>query len=54
MVTAQSNTPVSTDVTGDFWTSGRERESRGEERWYADQEIQAGTDHGVVAPGLKW
>ncbi len=32
------------DVTGVFCTSGSERESTLEERWYADKTIQAGAD----------
>src|SRR5215469_18945331 len=32
------------DVTGDFSTSGRDRGSRAGGRWYAKQEVQAGTD----------
>jgi len=37
------------DVTGDFCTSGNERESTEEDRWYADQEVQAGTDRNAAA-----
>jgi hypothetical protein len=33
-----------TEVTGDFCTSGSEREITLKERWYANQEIQAGAD----------
>jgi hypothetical protein len=32
------------DLTGIFCTSGSEREFTQEERWYADEEIQAGAD----------
>ena len=33
-----------TDVTGDFCTSGSEREFTLEGSWYANEEAQAGTD----------
>jgi hypothetical protein len=39
------------DVTGVFCTSGSEREFTLEGSWYADEEIQAGTDRDVVAAG---
>jgi hypothetical protein len=39
------------DVTGGFCTSGSEREFTLEGSWYADEEIQAGTDRDVVAAG---
>lgn len=37
------------DVTGDFCTSGNERESTKEDRWYVDQEVQTGTDRNAAA-----
>jgi len=33
-----------TDLTGGFCTSGSEREFTREDRWYADEEVQAGAD----------
>src|SRR6202522_88507 len=39
------------DLTGVFCTSGSEREFTLEGSWYADEEIQAGTDRDVVAAG---
>jgi hypothetical protein len=36
------------DVTGVFCTSGSEREFTLKERWYANQEIQAGVDCGAA------
>ncbi len=48
---ADRSSTCGTDVTGDFCISGSERESHAKERWYANETIQAGTDHGVVAPG---
>jgi hypothetical protein len=36
------------DVTGVFCTSGSEREFALEERWYADEEIQAGADRNAA------
>jgi hypothetical protein len=42
---------AATDVTGVFCTSGSEREFTLEGSWYADEEIQAGTDRDVVAAG---
>jgi len=39
------------DLTGVFCTSGSEREFTLEGSWYADEEIQAGTDRDAVAAG---
>ena len=36
------------DVTGVFSTSGSEREFTLEERWYADEETQAGADRNAA------
>ena len=36
-------------VTGDFCTSGSEREFTLKERWYADEEIQGGADCDAAA-----
>ena len=36
------------DVTGFFCTSGSEREFTLEERWYGDEEIQAGADRNAA------
>ena len=36
------------DLTGVFCTSGSEREFTLEERWYADEEIQAGADRNAA------
>jgi adenine specific DNA methylase Mod len=41
----------SNDLTGVFCTSGSEREFTLEGSWYADEEIQAGTDRDAVAAG---
>jgi hypothetical protein len=40
-----------TDLTGVFCTSGSEREFTLEGSWYADEEIQAGTDRDPAAAG---
>ena len=45
------NEANSADLTGVFCTSGSEREFTLEGSWYADEEIQAGTDRDVVAAG---
>ena len=37
------------DLTGDFCTSGSEREFTQEGRWYADEEVQAGADRHLAA-----
>ena len=37
------------DLTGVFCTSGSEREFTLEERWYANEEIQAGADRNAAA-----
>jgi hypothetical protein len=37
------------DLTGDLCTSGSEREFTLKERWYANQEIQAGADCDAAA-----
>jgi hypothetical protein len=37
------------DLTGDFCTSGSEREFTLEGRWYADEKIQAGADRDAAA-----
>ncbi len=37
------------DLTGIFCTSGSEREFTLKERWYADEEIQAGADRDAAA-----
>jgi hypothetical protein len=39
------------DLTGGFCTSGSEREFTLEGSWYADEEIQAGTDRDAAAAG---
>jgi hypothetical protein len=39
------------DLTGVFCTSGSEREFTLEGSWYADEEIQAGTDRDTAAAG---
>jgi hypothetical protein len=39
----------SSDLTGIFCTSGSEREFTLKERWYADEEIQAGADRDAAA-----
>jgi hypothetical protein len=39
------------DVTGVFCTSGSEREFTLEGSWYADEEIQAGTDCDTATAG---
>jgi len=41
--------PESADLTGDFCTSGSEREFTQEGRWYADEEVQAGADRHLAA-----
>jgi hypothetical protein len=38
-------------LTRDFCTRGNEREFTLEGSWYADEEIQAGTDRDLVAAG---
>ena len=43
-----SQTAVCDDVTGVFSTSGSEREFTLEERWYADEETQAGADRNAA------
>src|SRR5277367_669042 len=43
--------PGSSDLTGGFCTSGSEREFTLEGSWYADEEIQAGTDRDTAAAG---
>ncbi len=40
-------TPI--DLTGDFCTSGSEREFTLMERWYANEKIQAGADCDAAA-----
>ena len=37
------------DLTGDFCTSGSEREFTLEERWYAHETVQAGADRHAAA-----
>ena len=39
---------IPNDVTGVFSTSGSEREFTLEERWYADEETQAGADRNAA------
>ena len=37
------------DLTGGFCTSGSERKSTLEGRWYADEKVQAGADRELAA-----
>jgi hypothetical protein len=41
--------PFARDLTGDFCTSGSERGFTLKERWYANEEIQAGADCDAAA-----
>jgi hypothetical protein len=48
ILSAISRSSDLTDLTGVFCTSGSEREFTQEERWYADEEIQAGADRSAA------
>jgi hypothetical protein len=48
---ALADHPSSVEVTGDFCTSGSERQFTLEGSWYADEEIQAGADRDASAAG---